>query len=375
MKDAKEGRVKWLRAARIFVGGYCLLVALLGCASVQRKLIYFPPVLDSSTVAEAAHAENLEPWKGPDGKLIGWQRLCASQPAVGHVVIFHGNGDGAFQCAHYADTIQQVAALDVYILEYPGYADRPGKPSEHSLYAAADEAADTLPTNRPTYLIGESLGTGVATYLAARRPELIAGIVLLGAYTKFADVAHVHYPWLPVRLLLYDRFPSEDYLRQYHGPVAMVVAGNDRVVPPDLGRGLYHGYAGPKRIWDFPGQGHGDVMTQPPEIWAQILIFLGIPPLGTTPRPAKFSSAKHPIDGLRICALESTHEIHPFVSGSGDLSIHWDLATFSPTGSESGSQILALQRAGECDPGDQRCRLFGRRFFIRRTTHGADREV
>ncbi|MGO8839237.1 MAG: alpha/beta hydrolase [Limisphaerales bacterium] len=202
------------------------------------------------------------------------KRLSPKQPAEGRVLIVYGNGSCATACAHYADVIQNFAAFDVYIVEYPGYADRSGSPSQKNLFRAADEAFRLLGTNEPVYLVGESLGTGVAAYLAGTHPDQVAGLVLLGAYNRLTDVAHYHMPWLPVHLMLVDRFPSEDYLRHYHGPVAVLVAGQDRVVPEKFGRRLYDGYAGPKRLWEFPQGDHGTVMSQPPEVWKQIIAFL-----------------------------------------------------------------------------------------------------
>jgi len=189
------------------------------------------------------------------------------------LLIMHGNAGCAFQCGHYADAIQQVAALDVFIVEYPGYADRPGAPSERTLNEASDEAFRLLSTNGPIYLVGESLGTGVATYLAGKYPDKIAGLVLLAPYNRLADVGQAHMPFVAVRLLLRDRFPSEDYLRNYHGPVAMLVSGRDQVIPAKFGRRLYDRYVGPKRLWEFPEGDHGTVMVQPPEVWKQIIEF------------------------------------------------------------------------------------------------------
>ena len=201
------------------------------------------------------------------------KHLSPQQPAAGRVLVAYGNGSCATICAHYADVIQGIAAFDVFIVEYPGYADRPGSPSQKSLFRAADEAFQLLDTNGPVYLVGESLGTGVAANLAGTHPDQIAGVVLLAPYNRLADAAQYHYPILPVHLLLMDRFPSEDYLRNYHGPVAVLVAGQDQVVPEKFGRRLYEGYAGPKRLWEFPLGDHGTVMFRPPNVWKQIIAF------------------------------------------------------------------------------------------------------
>jgi uncharacterized protein len=245
-----------------------------GCGALQRRLIYFPPTFRSEVVDQMAGSAGLERWRDPSGLAIGMKRLCAKQPGQGRVLIAYGNGSCATGCAHYADVIQRAADLDVFILEYPGYADRPGGPSQSSLFRAADEAFQQLATNGPVYLVGESLGTGVAAHLAGTHADKVAGVVLLAPYNRLTDVAQAHMPLLPVRLLLVDRFPSEDYLRNYHGPLAVLVAGRDQVVPEKFGRALYDGYAGPKRLWEFPSADHGTIMFQPPEVWNQIISFL-----------------------------------------------------------------------------------------------------
>lgn len=249
------------------------LVICLAIAIFQRRLMYFPTVFTSEQVEQMAQSAKLERWKNPSGQAVGMKRLSPQQPAAGQVLIVYGNGSCATACAHYADVIQGIAAFDVFILEYPGYADRPGSPSQKSLFRAADEAFQLLATNKPVYLVGESLGTGVAAYLAGTHPDKVAGAVLLAPYNRLADAAQYHYPILPVHLLLVDRFPSEDYLRNYHGPVGVLVAGEDQVVPEKLGRRLYDGYAGPKRLWEFPLDDHGSVMDRLPKVWEQIIAF------------------------------------------------------------------------------------------------------
>jgi pimeloyl-ACP methyl ester carboxylesterase len=261
--------VVWLlRAGLAFYLTVCVVVAI-----YQRRLIYIPPVYPSEQVEQMARTAKLERWKNPAGQAIGMKRLSPGQPAGGRVLIVYGNGSCATGCAHYADVIQDIAAFDVFIVEYPGYADRPGSPNQKSLFRAADEAFQLLATNRPVYLVGESLGTGVAAFLAGTHPDQIAGVVLFAPYNRLADAAQYHYPMLPVDLLLVDRFPSEDYLRNYHGPVGVLVAGQDQVVPEKFGRRLYDGYAGPKRLWEFTGDDHGTIMFRLPNVWKQIIAF------------------------------------------------------------------------------------------------------
>jgi pimeloyl-ACP methyl ester carboxylesterase len=224
-------------------------------------------------VEQYAAEQRLVRWKNAVGEDIGWKRLSPVQPAQGQVLMLHGNACDAFQCGHYADSIQQAAPLDVYFVEYPGYENRPGHPTEAGLDKAADEAFQQLATNRPIYLLGESLGTGVATYLAGKHPSEVAGVVLFAPYNNLASVGQAHMAILPVGLILCDRFPSDKYLRNYHGPVAMLVGGRDNVVPERFGKRLFESYHGPKKLWEFPEGNHGTVMLQSPEVWAEIVEF------------------------------------------------------------------------------------------------------
>lgn len=251
---------------------YLLICA--GCASCQRRLIYFPPVFDRATGDQLGAEANLQRWNSPSGEQVGWKRSAPAKPALGNVLLFHGNACAAVQCGHYADDIQSAANLHVYLAEFPGYGEYPGSPSERTLEEAADKALQALAANGPVYVVGESLGTGVACWLAGKHPDKIAGVILLAPYNSLPDVAQAHMPLLPVHLMLVDRFPAEKYLRNYSGPVAMLVGGDDPVVPEKFGRRLYDAYAGPKRLWEFPQADHGTVMLQPPEVWKDIFMFL-----------------------------------------------------------------------------------------------------
>ena len=239
----------------------------------QRWFIYVPPTYTPRHMDRLAHAAKLERWKDSVGEPIGMKRLSARQPAEGSVLLLYGNGSCAVNCAHYADDIQNVAAFDVFMLEYPGYGDRTGTPTQDSLTQTADIGFEMLPTNKPIYLVGESLGSGVAAHLAGAHPARIAGMMLLSPFDSLTDVAQYHMPIFPVHLILMDRFTSGDDLRRYHGPIGMMLDGRDQVVPEKFGLRLYNDYAGPKRLWEFP-QGRNIEIGEPPEkFWGEVIGF------------------------------------------------------------------------------------------------------
>ncbi len=135
------------------------------------------------------------------------------------------------------------------------------------MIAAAEEALRNVPADgRPLFVAGESLGTGVAAALAARHPERVAGLLLITPFLNLADVGRRHYPWLPVRLLLRDRYDSRAALRRYRGPAAFLLADHDEVVSAESGRLLYESYQGPKRLWRQAG-GHNTINYSPNAAW------------------------------------------------------------------------------------------------------------
>jgi pimeloyl-ACP methyl ester carboxylesterase len=239
----------------------------------QRSMLYFPTIRTREQVDEGLARANLQRWIGPHGQFIGLRRNSPIQPAQGTVLITYGNGSSAVGCGRYATDIQKAAAFDVFILEYPGYQDRAGKPTQTSLFNAADEAFQSLPTNSPIYLVGESLGSSVASRLAGTYSNRIAGAILISPFDNLTDVAQSHMVIYPVKWMLRDHFASDEYLRNYHGKVGIAVDGRDFTVPERFGRRLFDGYAGSKKLWEFPEGGHIHI-EQPAVFWREAVAFL-----------------------------------------------------------------------------------------------------
>jgi hypothetical protein len=250
---------------------YLLLCA--GMAIFQRSFIYFPTESATSFVDRNARIVNLQRWMDSKGQPIGFKRLSPKQPSEGSVLVMYGNASTAVESSHYADNIQLAAPLDVYIMEYPGYEDRAGSPSQSSFFQAGEDALQSLPNSRPIYLVGESLGSGTASYLAGTFSNRVAGILLLSPFNRLTDVAQYHYRSLPVWLLLMDRFPSEDYLQNYHGKVAITVDGGDDIVPEKFGLRLYESYHGPKKLWEFRNAGHTQITGSVSEFCKEVIAF------------------------------------------------------------------------------------------------------
>jgi len=261
-----------------------LMLALF--AGFQRRLIYYPSTGAPSALAQMAQAEGFEPLANSDGETIAYlhtPRDGASPEAV--FIVFHGNAGFALHRSYYRDALREVSAgrWACVVLEYPGYGARTGSPSKDSLEAAAAEVLETVLARHPVpvYLIGESLGSGVATSLAASHPDKVSGLILVTPFTSLAEVGRHHYPFLPVRLLLRDNFDNIKNLKHYGGPVAVVLAEDDRIIPAEIGKKLHDAYEGPRRLWTQPGAGHNTLDLNPENpMWKEISDFLKVPATG-----------------------------------------------------------------------------------------------
>jgi pimeloyl-ACP methyl ester carboxylesterase len=223
------------------VCGLLVVLLLVGMGamvwSLQRQLIYFPdstPVPAAADVIAGARDVTLHT---ADGLELGAWFVPAAGPAdTGMVVLVApGNGGNRAGRAGLAEELSR-RGLAVLLMDYRGYGGNPGAPSEDGLADDADAAVTALtnlgyPAQRTLYF-GESLGCGVVAALQARHPP--AGIVLRSPFTDLADVAAHHYPWLPVRTLLRDRFPVLEHLATSDVPVTVIYGDRDSVVPTVL---------------------------------------------------------------------------------------------------------------------------------------------
>ncbi len=162
--------------------------------------------------------------------------------------------------------------MDLFVLEYPGYGTRSGSPSLTSLLAAGEEAFAAL-TNMPIYVVSESIGAGVAAHLARTHPKEVAGMLLFAPYNNLASVAQSKMPLLLPYLFLRDRYQPAEWMKDFRGPVSIIIPAADEIIPPKAGQRLFDSYAGPKSLQIIPGAGHNEVAEQSPEWWQKIFVF------------------------------------------------------------------------------------------------------
>jgi fermentation-respiration switch protein FrsA (DUF1100 family) len=243
-----------LVTAGVVVGLLALVAGLLW--GFQRSLIYLPQGAPTSLPPGAEDVV----LRTDDGvELAAWWFRSPGSDAPA-VLVANGNGGHRGLREPLARGLQE-AGLSVLLFDYRGYAGNPGSPSEEGL--ASDvraaraflvEEAD-VPPERLVYF-GESLGAAVVTELATEHPP--AGLVLRSPFEDLAAVAGVHYPFVPARLLLRDRFPVAEQVARLDVPTIVVYGSADSIVPPGQSRAVAEAAARLERAVEVPGADHND---------------------------------------------------------------------------------------------------------------------
>jgi hypothetical protein len=150
------------------------------------------------------------------------------------------------------------SADSLYVLEYPGYGAREGSPSLESINQAASSAYQLLRKQHPgapVCVLGESLGSGPACALAKEKiaPDKI---VLVVPFDNLVSVASQHFPFLPVRFMLKDRWDNVESLKGFRGPVDIFGAREDTIIPVEHARALANRFLS-AHFLEIPG-GHND---------------------------------------------------------------------------------------------------------------------
>ena len=191
----------------------------------------------------------------------------------GIILYFHGNGANA---ADRAPRIQKIRerGFGVFYLNNRGYGGSGGRPTEKDNITDAIAAYDHLiglgmPAGK-IVAYGESLGSGQAVRLGAARP--VAAVVLEAPLTSTIDVARSTYFWLPLGLLITDKYNNERNIRLVKAPVLVLHGAWDAVIPVEMGWRVYRAANEPKRIELFPHGTHDDLFDQ--GAWEKTQAFL-----------------------------------------------------------------------------------------------------
>lgn len=225
--------------------GICLLLFV-----AQRKMIYMP------SRARSALPDGFEPWlaKNDAGvpEIWGFKRVTGSTNCL---FFFHGNGGNASGWSH------AVAEFpgDIFVLEYPGYGERAGSPTERSIKSAALRGFQAEHERyAKVVLSGQSLGTAVTETIFTRHAQRLHSLVLITPFLSLAEVAGFHYSWVPTRFLVRDRLQLFDAYLKFPGKSLVITAAEDEVIP--RGHSLkYHSAASENRRFIELSESHNTI--------------------------------------------------------------------------------------------------------------------
>ena len=191
--------------------------------------------------------------------LHAWRLACPHPRA--HVLFLHGNAGNLAGRQSMLEELHDAQEIDLFAFDYRGYGKSHGRPSEAANISDARTARRVYATlagipESEVVLMGRSLGGGVAVGLAAE--DGARGLILQSTFTSLPDMAARQFPWLPVRLMMKNRYPSLEQLPEYHGPLLCSHSRDDTIVPFQMGRELFAAGNEPKDFFQMSGSDHND---------------------------------------------------------------------------------------------------------------------
>jgi hypothetical protein len=253
--------------AGAFYIGLCLLLYL-----QQDRVLFYPAPNDSALLSQwKTRAVEI---RTPDARLEGWWAENPASTTPFAIVYFGGNAEDVLYTAGMA---AQFEARRMLVVNYRGYGQAQGTPSQDALYddgrAIYDYVVNEL-GEKPEHIVvmGRSLGSGVASMLAAERR--VRAAILITPFDSITAVAASHYPIFPVRWLLKHPFDSTRFARRTKTPALLIAAAEDRVIPAKHAQALANVWAGEHSLHVLQGVGHNDLETHP-DYFRLINEFLG----------------------------------------------------------------------------------------------------
>lgn len=240
----------------------------------QRHILYMPGPETEALAIEGVAMQDVR-IRTPDGETL--QALYeAPQPGKPVILFLHGNA-ATLMRGKWRYIRMHKAGVGFLALAYRGYSGSTGTPTEQGLFTDGLAAYDWLKAqdiqDSDIVIHGHSLGTGVATYVATQRPA--RALILEAPFTAASDVAAERYPFIPVSLLMKDKFASRDRIRQVHMPLLIAHGDRDSVVPFSQGERLFSLAKEPKQFVRMHGSEHNTLTRD--GVYRYYWKFLGLP--------------------------------------------------------------------------------------------------
>ncbi len=248
------------RIFRLAALALALYVAFGGVmALTQRSFIYVPFDGPTEPVAAGLSGFTRGSTQAADGTPITYWESDA-EPGAPTLLYFHGNGGGLHMFTRPLAYLH-AQGFHVIAMEYRGYPGAPKGKSEQNIVADGIALFDHFAQRRAPVIWGYSLGSGVATQVAAERPP--TALVLEAPFTAVVDRAGELFPLLPTTLIVRDTYLSREAVTRIHAPLFIMHGEDDHIIPVHHGRALFAAANAPKTLKTYPGFGHLDLMDSP----------------------------------------------------------------------------------------------------------------
>ena len=205
----------------------------------QRSLLYHPNENNYSGDKIIVDIEKVKIKTSDNINLLGWYHE-KNLKEFKTLIFFHGNAGSLENRIHKLNHFRDMN-INFLIIAWRGFSGNSGKPSENGLYKDGKSAIDWLiekgVSEKNLILYGESLGTGVATHLAQNRN--FSGLILETPFTSMIDAAKNFYPYIPVKLLLKDKFENYKKIKNINSPILVMHGEADQIVPFSMGKKIY----------------------------------------------------------------------------------------------------------------------------------------
>jgi len=205
----------------------------------QRNLLYHPNENNYSEDRISVEIENVKIKTSDNIELLGWYHE-KNLKDFKTLIFFHGNAGSLENRIHKLNHFRDMN-INFLIIAWRGFSGNKGNPSEQGLYEDGKSAIDWLikkgVSEKNLILYGESLGTGVATHLAQNKNY--AGVILETPFTSMIDAAKKFYPYIPVKLLLKDKFENYKKIKNINSPILIMHGEVDQLVPFSMGKKIY----------------------------------------------------------------------------------------------------------------------------------------
>ena len=205
----------------------------------QRNLMYHPNENNYSNDELKVNVEKIKVITKDGIDLLGWYHE-KNLKEFKTLLFFHGNAGSLENRIHKLNRFGEMK-INFLIIAWRGFSGNKGKPSEKGLYEDGQSAIQWLLekglNEKDIIIYGESLGTGIATHLSQNKD--FAGVILETPFTSMVDAAKTFYPYIPVNLLLKDKFKNEDKVKNINSPILIMHGEADQIVPFAMGKRIF----------------------------------------------------------------------------------------------------------------------------------------